>query len=246
LENAAYIGLSRQLTLRRELDIAANNIANAETTAFKVEQLLTATQEGRGATNVGVRGPANFVLDNGVGRDFSAGALRETGNTLDVAIEGDGAFFSVQGANGVRYTRSGAFTADPTGQLTTPHGEPVLDDGGAPIVMDPAKGPVSISADGVISQQGERIARLGVVRFDSLGVLQKEGDGLYRNTSNVEPSAAPDARVRQGMLEGSNVNSLVEITNLMEITRAYERVTRMIEQTNDLSRRSVERLGRAA
>ncbi|UPY99807.1 flagellar basal body rod C-terminal domain-containing protein [Klebsiella pneumoniae] len=73
-------------------------------------------------------------------------------------------------------------------------------------------------------------------------MLEKGGDGLYRNASNTTPVEATDARVRQGMLEGSNVNPILEITNLIEIQRAYESISRMIENTNDLSRRSVERL----
>ena len=77
-------------------------------------------------------------------------------------------------------------------------------------------------------------------------MLEKGGDGLYRNASNSTALDATDARIRQGMLEGSNVNSILEITNLIEISRAYESVTRMIEQNNDLSRRSVERLGRVS
>ncbi len=76
--------------------------------------------------------------------------------------------------------------------------------------------------------------------------ITKSGDGLYRNASNSTPVDANDVQVRQGMLEGSNVNPIIEITNLIEIQRAYESVTRMIENTNDLSRRAVERLGRAA
>ena len=85
-----------------------------------------------------------------------------------------------------------------------------------------------------------------MVRFDLLSVLSKDGDGLYSNTSNEQPADAPDALLRQGMLEGSNVETLVEITNLIEIQRAYESTARLIENANDLSRRAVERLGRAA
>ena len=82
------------------------------------------------------------------------------------------------------------------------------------------------------------------MRFDALAALEKGGDGLYRNASNAASSEANDVRIRQGMLEGSNVNSILEITNLIEISRAYERMNKLIENANDLSRRSVERLGR--
>ncbi|GAA0627118.1 flagellar basal-body rod protein FlgF [Brevundimonas kwangchunensis] len=245
MENAAYVGLSRQMTLRRELDIVANNIANADTTGFKVEQLLVGEEVGERARNAFIRPGVSFVLDNGVGRDFSQGALSQTGRTLDFAIEGEGAFFTVQDGADQAYTRDGAFTLDAQGRLTTETGHAVLGDGGE-IVINPELGQVSVGADGTISQDGETIGRLSVVRFDSLGVLEKSGDGLYRNASNAVAQEAPDARVRQGMLEGSNVNPILEITNLIEIQRAYESVTRMIENTTDLSRRAVERLGRAA
>lgn len=245
MENAAYVGLSRQMTLRRELDIVANNIANADTSGFKVEQLLVGSEVGERARNDSVRPGVSFVLDNGVGRDYGQGALNQTGRNLDFAIEGEGAFFKVQDGAGEAYTRDGAFTLDPQGTLTTQGGLPVLGDGG-PIILDTAKGEPSVGADGTITQAGQTVGRLSVVRFDTLAALEKGGDGLYRNASNATAVDATDARVKQGMLEGSNVNSIVEITNLIEIQRAYESISRMIEQNNDLSRRSVERLGRVS
>ena len=245
MENAAYVGLSRQMTLRRELDIVANNIANADTTGFKVEQLLLGEEVGERARNAFVRPGVSFVLDNGVGRDFGQGALEQTGRALDFAIEGEGAFFALKDGTGDAYTRDGAFTLDPEGRLTTQAGAAVQGDGGD-IILDPALGQVAVAADGTISQNGQPVGRLSVVRFDTLAVLEKGGDGLYRNASNATPVAANDVQIRQAMLEGSNVNPILEITNLIEIQRAYESVTRMIENTNDLSRRAVERLGRAA
>ncbi len=245
MENAAYIGLSRQMTLRRELDIVANNIANANTTGFKVEQLLVGTEVGSRARNDAIRPGASFVLDNGVGRDFAQGALQQTGRDLDFAIDGEGVFFKIQDGAGEAYTRDGAFTVSPEGELVTKAGQPVLGEGG-PIVVDPARGPLSVADDGTVSQDGTAIGQLSLARFDTLSVLSKDGDGLYRNRSNAAPIDATGAQVRQGMLEGSNVNTLVEITQLIEISRAYERATKMIENVQDLSRRSVERLGRTS
>jgi flagellar basal-body rod protein FlgF len=244
VENAAYIGLSRQMTLRRELDIAANNIANADTTGFKVEQLLLGAEVGNRARNDAIRPGASFVLDNGVGRDFSQGSLEQTGRTLDFAIEGEGVFFRIEDAGGEAYTRDGAFTISPEGVLVTKAGRPVLGDDG-PITLDPARGAITVGDDGTISQDEVVIGQLGLARFAELGVLTKDGDGLYRNASNAAPIDAAGAQIRQGMLEGSNVNPLVEITQLIEISRAYERATKMVENVQDLSRRSVERLGRS-
>lgn len=244
MENAAYVGLSRQMTLRRELDIVANNIANADTTGFKVEQLLLGTEVGDRARNAFVRPGVSFVLDNGVGRDYGQAALEQTGRSLDFAIEGEGAFFKLNDGAGEAYTRDGAFTLDPEGRLTTQAGVAVQGDGGE-IILDRSLGELAVAADGTISQNGSPVGRLSIVRFDSLAALEKGGDGLYRNASNSTAIEATDAQVRQGMLEGSNVNPILEITNLIEIQRAYESVTRMIENANDLSRRAVERLGRA-
>lgn len=246
MENAALIALSRQMTLRRELDIVANNIANAQTTGFKAEELVLETENVRQAQNLGVSGPARFVLDPSVGRDFSQGALIQTGRTLDVAIEGEGAFFRIGGPGPERYTRDGAFVTDDQGRLTTRDGLPVLDDGGAEIVLDPTLGTPTIGQDGTISQGADAVGRIGVVRFDILSVLSKDGDDLYSNTANEQPVDAPDVMVRQGMLEGSNVNTIVQITSLIEIQRAYESSARLIENLNDLSRRAVERLGRVS
>lgn len=243
MENAAYIALSRQMTLRRELDIVANNIANADTTGFKVEQLLVGAEIGERARNHAIRPGASFVLDNGVGRDFGQGALEQTGRDLDFGIEGEGAFFTVQDGDGEAYTRDGAFSIDAEGRLVTQGGAAVLGDGGE-IILDAALGPVSVGPDGTITQGIQQVGRLTLARFETLSVLSKDGDGLYRNRSNAQPIEATGAQVRQGMLEGSNVNPLIEITNLIEISRAYERASKMVEQTNDLSRRSVERLGR--
>ena len=243
MENAAYIGLSRQMTLRRELDIVANNIANANTTGFKVEQLLVGTEVGARARNDSIKPGASFVLDNGVGRDFGQGALQQTGRSLDFGIQGEGAFFTVNDGTGDAYTRDGAFTLDPTGKLVTKAGLAVQGDGGD-IILDTALGAAVIGEDGTISQNGALVGKLTLARFETLGALSKDGDGLYRNRSNSTPIDATGAKISQGALEASNVNPLTEITSMIEISRAYEQATRMIENVNDLSKRAVERLGR--
>jgi flagellar basal-body rod protein FlgF len=230
------------MTLRRQLDIVANNIANADTAGFKAEALLTGTEQRGPAKNAQVPHTTRFVLDNGVARDFGQGSMKQTGNDLDVAIEGD-AFFSVTTPDGERYTRDGRFKLDAAGRLVTQAGEPVLDDGGGEIVLRREGSAPSIAADGTISQDGERVARLGVVRFDNLGALSKTGEGRYLADGQA-PVPAPDVLVRQGMLESSNVKPVLEVVNLIEVSRAYERVTRMIDQTQDLSRRAVDRLGK--
>jgi flagellar basal-body rod protein FlgF len=84
------------------------------------------------------------------------------------------------------------------------------------------------------------------MRFASLAALSKDGDGLYRNDTNLQPEVAPDARVRQGMVETSNVQPVTQITQLIQVSRAYESISRMMNSTADLSSRSIERLGRVS
>jgi flagellar basal-body rod protein FlgF len=244
MDNALYVGLSRQMTLRRELDIVANNIANANTTGFKAEELMVRTEAAKPAKTLGGTNPVKFVLDDGVTRDFTQGAMTKTDGDFDLAIEGNG-FFKVQTAAGERYTRDGRFTTNPEGVVVTQSGNPVLDEGGGEITVDPLLGPVSIGKDGTMSQGAVRVGKIGVVLADDLAALRKDGDNLYRNTSNTTLQQAPSAIVHQGMLESSNVQSVVQITKLIEVQRAYESMAKMMDNTAELTRSAVERLGKA-
>jgi flagellar basal-body rod protein FlgF len=243
MDNAIYVGLSRQITLRRELDIIANNIANADTTGFKLESLMLKADPAHPAFTLGGPRPVKFVTADGVARDFGQGALNRTGAPLDLGIEGQG-FFRIAAEAGERYTRDGRFRTDERGRLVNQTGDPVADESGGEITIDPEKGQVTIAADGTMSQGDERVGKIGVFDFENLSGLEKTGDNLMRNTANVQPQPAADARIRQGMLEGSNVKPVLEVTRLIEVQRAYERITRMMESENDLSRRTIERMGR--
>jgi flagellar basal-body rod protein FlgF len=246
MDNALYVGLSRQMVLRREMDIVANNIANADTNGFKVESLLTTETPGPPAFTLEGPKPVKFVAANGVARDFGQGALRRTDAPLDMAIDGKG-FFKVTTRNGDRFTRDGHFRVDDQGRLVTQSGDSVADDGGGEITIDPQKGgEITVAEDGTVSQGTERVAKVGVYQFANMGALDKAGDNLYANASNQQPTAAADAKVRQGMLEGSNVNPILEITRMIEVSRSYEQTAQMMSSEQDLSRNSIARLGRAA
>ena len=176
-------------------------------------------------------------------RDFGQGALLKTGGELDMSIEGKG-FFQVQTPQGARFTRDGRFTTDPTGRLVTQAGAPVLDASGGEITVDMEKGQVSIGADGTMSQGDEQVGKVGMFAFANPGALEKAGDNLFRNGSNLAAAPATEAKLRQGFLEGSNVKPVLEITRMVEVSRAYESTAKMIDSAADLSRRAVDRLGR--
>lgn len=243
MDNALYVGLSRQITLQREMDIVANNIANADTSGFKVESLMLKVDPEAPAVTAGGPKPVKFVAAAGVARDFGQGGLRRTDAPMDLAIEGKG-FFKVTTPDGERFTRDGRFRTDTQGHLVTQDGLPVADDGGGEITIDPEKGQISVSADGVVSQGSERVGKVGVFTFDNLSVLEKAGGNLLQNTSNLQPQATTDSKVRQGMLEGSNVNPVMEITRMIEVSRAYEQIAKMMDSQAQLSRDAVTRMGR--
>lgn len=243
MDNVAYIALSMKMVQQRALSVAANNIANSDTAGFKVEELMQGTQAGAPARDEGVAGSAQFVINTGLARNFSQGEVRQTGAPLDLAISGSG-YFRISTPQGERYTRDGRFSVDAQDRLVTAQGNPVLDDAGGQIVLDPQLPTPTISRDGVVSQGNQRVARIGVVDFPSASVLSKQGDNLFSNTSNAQPAAAANAQLHQGMIEGSNVNPVLEMTNLIQISRAYEDASQMVSNIQTLSEQTVNRLGK--
>ena len=241
MDNAIYVGVSRQMLLERELDIAANNLANADTAGFKFETLMNSPDVVTTPTTGGKSTQVTFVTSDGVARDYTQGGLTQTGAPLDVAINGKG-FFQISTASGPRYTRDGRFMLDATGKLVTQDGDAVQGDGGD-IVLDPKKGPVTISGSGEISQTGQIVGKLTVVSFDSLAALSKDGANLYRNDSNLTATPSTTALTKQGMLEGSNVQPVSQITRLIEINRAYDAIASMMASTGQLANSAVQRLG---
>ncbi len=245
MENALMIALSRQMTLRRELSITANNLANMSTAGFKVEKMLLASKQG--TTSSHADGPAkiNFVQDWGVARDFSDGIIEITGRPLDMALVGPG-FFAVETPEGERYTRDGRFAVDDTGTLTSSDGMMVLDDTGAPILLDAFGGKPVVDSKGIISIDGAQIAQLKIVGFPALGELSKDGSGRYRANKDVEPQIIEVPKVLQAHLERSNVIPILEINKMVEVTRSYQAVTNMLKSEEDTSREAIQRLGRVS
>jgi flagellar basal-body rod protein FlgF len=171
------------------------------------------------------------VID--VETDHSVGLLKETGNDLDLAINGKG-FFHVKGDDGERYlSRSGAFALDMQGRLVTQNGHrPVLDQAGSEIVLSPEL-PVSISSDGFISQAGA-IYALGLSQPRSLDEMVKVGNNLFQPLGNVQPLTLAERNIRQGYLEMSGANPVRQMMAMIETTRAFEANTRMIQNQDTM------------
>ena len=238
MSNSIFIALSRQSALERNLDITANNLANVNTPAYKAERLvfrefLVDTQ---------TRAPGlSYVQDVGQYTVLDEGPLRQTGNPLDVAISGDG-YFVVGTDLGDRYTRHGRFQLDENGTLITGSGEPIQGEAG-PITIPPGETEITISGDGIISGRDGQLGRLRVVRFDNPEDLRRAADGLL--TAQEAPVDVAQPRVVQGSLEDSNVKAVLELTNMMRISRSHQSVRRFLDQEDRRHRQMLERLTRA-
>jgi flagellar basal-body rod protein FlgF len=244
MDNALMLGLQTQRVLQRRLDVAANNLANINTAGFKADELLTEEADDTGASADENPTDIRFVRDIGIARDMSQGAVAATGNPLDVAITGNG-FFMVQGPNGqTLYTRDGAFQLSNSGQLVTRDGRPVLSSGGAPITIDTDTGETpEIGRDGAITVAGNQVGQLGVAMFAAPGALSKVGDNLW--DAHGQASQPFDGVVIQGALEGSNVRPVIEITQLIQISRAYESAAQFVANADQLRQRAIQTLGQA-
>lgn len=244
MENAQLITLSRATALNRQMNIVANNVANVNTTGYKSENLLFEeyiSPEGSAeAFKTGDR-DLSFVLDDRTVGNFATGTLETTGSQLDVAIQGDG-FFAVQTPAGERYTRAGSFTLDSTGQLTTHDGNPVLGEGG-PILFDAADTQVTIASDGTITGTNGEIGRLRVVNFEDPQQLNRVGSTLF-SAEDAQQIAAENTKVVQFTLENANVDAISQISQMIEVQRAYDELANIMREQNDLRETAIQRLGR--
>lgn len=244
MDNALLVGLSRQMSLRRELDVIANNVANLNTTGFKgetmmFEQFLDPT--ARHDHFPGSDRRVAFVVDRATLQDFSQGPLQRTEAPLDVALDGTG-FLAVQTPNGERYTRGGNLHLNSQGQLVTVSGQLVLGQSG-PIVFEPNDTTITIAADGTVSSQNGDRGKVRMVRFPNPEQLTSQGNGLWAAPAGVAPQPAEvTTRLVQGALEKSNVQPVREISRMIEVTRAYTTVSSMQQRTEELRRKAIEKL----
>jgi len=245
MENALLIGLSRQMALRRELDVVSNNVANLNTTGFKAdtalfEEFLMPRASADQFTRSRADRRVSFVHDRATWHDFGQGPLRQTGNPLDVALNGN-SFLVVQTPRGERYTRNGSMQINQAGELVTTEGFRVLGESG-PIQFQTDDKDITISRDGTIAvPQGLR-GKLRLVSFEQMQQLQKDGASTYAAPEGVVPQAVQYPHVTQGSIEQSNVRGVIEMTRLIDVTRSYTQVSTMLQQHGETRRTAIERL----
>jgi flagellar basal-body rod protein FlgG len=171
-------------------------------------------------------GGASYTTATHQKADFSPGAVQATGNPLDMTLS-EGALFAVKTPRGERYTRAGSFTRDSQGQLATPDGMPAMGENG-PIKVD---GDFVVSGDGTVSVGGETRGKLKLVQFKDPSTLRHEGGSLWASATPAQP--APGATVRQGYIEGSNVNPVEEMIDMVGAFRSYEANIKSAQMQND-------------
>ena len=231
MDSGYYAAMTGLVARTQALDLAATNLSNVQTPGYRAEQeIFRSVLLGPGALDASQdsqlgRTVNNYGLLGGNRLNLAQGAIEQTGNPLDLAIEGQG-FFQVQTANGLRYTRDGSFHRSPGGQLVTGAGEPVLSSTGQLIPIPP--GEVSVGANGVLSVAGGVVATVGVFTFPAGAQLTAEGANRYQAPEGVKPTLSTNAAIHQGAIEGANQDVIKGTMNLILVQREAEMMQRAL------------------
>ena len=246
MENTLLIGLSRLTTLERQIDVISNNVANVNTNGFKADKSLFQEYlmpRAHADNFMGRDRQLSYVMDRATWRDNGQGSLEQTGNPLDVAIEGKG-FFVVNGPKGPLYTRNGNLKILASGELASGDGYTMRSTAGSTISVAPNK-LINITREGNIQQDGQTLGQLDVVDFKSTDSLQKAGSATFKNTNpNNPPVAASNVDVQQGKIEGSNVPVAYSAMRLVGIMRQFEMLQKAIGISSDMDTKSVQEVAR--
>jgi flagellar basal-body rod protein FlgF len=246
MENALLIGLSRQVALARELDVVANNVANVDTNGFKrrgtVFQEHLAPSARHEHFRPGQDRRLSYVWDRGTTLTYSQGSMERTGNPMDLAIQGDALFAVRSGAGATeRYTRNGSLGINGKGELVNSDGHVMVTDQGN-LTLSPTETDLKIAADGSITTSNGPRGRLKLVAVPNPQQLRNEGANLFSTAVPLQAAQPKDARVLVGEIEKSNVKPVLEISRLMELSRAYQNVASLMQRTDEIRRSAIQRL----
>ena len=234
MDNTKYIALSRQMGLWKQMNIVSNNMANMNTAGYKQDDAVFSSYivKTEGAKGFG-QVPLYFTQDFGTFKDFQEGAFQETGNSLDVALQGD-AFFAIETPHGEMYTKKGQFSLDANGMIVTKDGDALLSENNEPFFIAPGEKEIVISENGEVSTETGIIGRLKLVSFENEQKLLKVGGTKFANTEgNMMTVGGNNTRVLQGKVEESNVQPIVEMTKMINLQRSYEYVQQMIDEEHE-------------
>ena len=219
-----YVALSGQIALQKRMDTLANNVANATTPGFRAEHISFSTlldEQTASGTAYAVTSKPTFTNH--------AGPATPTNNPLDLAIQGD-AFFLIETPAGVAYTRDGRMQLSAEGELRSVNGYPYLGADGGPIRVDANAGPITIEPSGAISQGNVRVGVIGLAKLPANAALTRHLNSAFLSDVPGEPVVDTTAnRVRQGYVEQSNVNPVLEMTRLIALTRTFDAIASSLE-----------------
>ncbi|MGI4793975.1 MAG: flagellar hook-basal body complex protein [Janthinobacterium lividum] len=241
MELPTYVALSRLAAQQRALDVTASNLANASTPGFKASRVLftdwLSNQTGTEAP-VGDRKVA-YTQDRATYREQQPGTLQNTGNPLDLAIGGEG-YFTVNTPRGPRLTRAGHFTQQANGTIGDMDGNALLSSSGSPLRIAPTDTEITVTPDGTISTESGEIGRVGVVMPSDVNRVSPEGN---RNLlSDVPTAPVTQAKVVQGAVEDSNVQSVVETTRMMSDLRSFQFTTQFVQAESDRMQSAIDKI----
>ncbi|HEX4030900.1 MAG TPA: flagellar hook basal-body protein [Terracidiphilus sp.] len=242
MDSGYYAAMTGLEARTQALDTAATNLANAATPGYRAErEYFRSVLLGPDALDSQLGETLNnYGLLGGDRLSMTQGPLQQTGNPLDLAIEGQG-FFEIQTANGLRFTRDGAFHRTRNGQLVTDAGELVLSTTGQPIGVPP--GLVSVGADGIVSVDGGAVGAVGVFTFPDGAQLTAEGANRYIGPKGVKPVQSLSAAIHQGAIESANENVIQGSLDLVMMQRQAEMMLRALTMFhNEFNKFAVEEL----
>ncbi|MDE2333427.1 MAG: flagellar hook basal-body protein [Rhodospirillales bacterium] len=230
--------LSGMITRWRQLEVRANNLANAETPGFQALHLQAVTSRvtqpaGAPASDIA------YAATRGTWRDTEPGPIQRTGNALDLAL-GAAGYFTVMTPAGTRLTRDGHFTLDATGTIVDQQGDPLLDSQGQNIQLGSADGRPSIASDGTISGKQGVIGRIGVVEPTNPQALASQGGTLLAATSPTAPVAEP--HLLQGAVEGSTTNAIAETVGMVDDTRQFQLIASMLKAESTRRNQAIQQI----
>lgn len=238
MENSLYIGLSKQVVLRENMDIIAQNVANINTPGYRGQNMIFSEYISDPKR---MKEDMSLVLDYGQYQVTDPGSMKETGAPLDIALVGNG-FLGIQTPNGIQYTRAGNLTMDAEGVVRNARGLPVASTGGGEITIPSNAKEIRIDQKGVITTEQGEIGQLQISEFTNYQTLDPQGNGLYATTE--VPIPAEGTVVKQGYIEGSNVQAVVEMTRMIDVHREYQMVQNIMQSEHERLRTSAQRLGK--
>lgn len=262
MQSGYYSATGGMVTQFNRLDVISNNLANLNTPAFKKDKIIVGdfkrifqeTQENMPISN-NTTEAAKF-LNSSISSvpqvvehytQFSQGALKNTGNSLDFALKSPNAFFMVKTPKGIRLTQDGSFVINSEGVLSTKEGYPVLPANyfkNSQLIKIPQDEMLTADSSGNLYSNGNSIGQFYIATSNDIKSFQKEGSNLYKfpDINTIKQSANPDV-VEQGFLEDSNVNPVTEMVHLIEANRMVEMYQKVMDShMNDLNTDAINKL----